>query len=96
MLLGGERFGVNKGLKSRKEGWTRVSAEGGVGMGCWLTFHLVNFGVLRREPRGQVPVKQEGGWKGQRLIWCVSETQERETHPGNSYFEPILIKMVEQ
>lgn len=26
--LAGERFGVNKGLKSRKEGWRRVSAEG--------------------------------------------------------------------
>lgn len=28
MLLGGESFGVNKGLKSRKEGWKTVSAEG--------------------------------------------------------------------
>lgn len=28
VLLGGEMFGVNKGLKSRKAVWRRVSAEG--------------------------------------------------------------------
>lgn len=34
--------------------------------------------------------------KGQRLVWLVSETQERETYSGNSYLEVMLIKMMDQ
>lgn len=75
---------------ARLEDRRKVSAEGRSGREKVLvTFHVIKFGVL-----GTTSYEAGGRVKCLRLFWFASETQERETHPGN-YFKSILIKMIE-